>query len=80
MLYWLVYLLVFLFFFIIWFYVSVTAIWFVLKNIYILFLQDLEIAAEFIFTSGVSCILQALKHRKYVKVLDFIFLSITDND
>ncbi|XP_017316970.1 mitogen-activated protein kinase kinase kinase 4 isoform X3 [Ictalurus punctatus] len=30
--------------------------------------KDLEIAADFILTSGVPCILQALKHRDYVKV------------
>lgn len=38
------------------------------------FLQDLEIAADFILTSGVPCILQALKHRDYVKVLYFFSL------
>ncbi|XP_068597107.1 mitogen-activated protein kinase kinase kinase 4 [Brachionichthys hirsutus] len=30
--------------------------------------KDLEVAAEFIFTNGVTCLLEALKKRNYVKV------------
>lgn len=32
------------------------------------FLQDLEVAAEFSLTNGVTCLLEALKKSNYVKV------------
>lgn len=37
-------------------------------------LQDLEVAAEFSITNGVTCFLEALKKRNYVKV-HFAFAS-----
>ena len=36
-------------------------------------LQDLEIAAEFTLTSGVPCLLKALKEQDYVKVAALLF-------
>lgn len=39
-----------------------------LKVCLLSFLQDLEVAAEFSLTNGVTCLLEALKKRNYVKV------------
>lgn len=41
---------------------------YVLKPCLLPFRQDLEVAAEFSITSGLTCLLEALKKRNYVKV------------